>query len=298
VLNDPALATVLLDKQRFQALAESSELPVPRRLEWKALHAEQGPVLVKPKARTDWENSIVKRELFGSAKACVFASGREAYGHLLLGRFAHELCFQEYVPGGDDAIWSYHGFATPEGELLASFVGRKIRTFPALTGHSSYLRLARDAELTRLARDIVARLGLVGVFKIDFKRSAANGRFYLLEINTRFNLWHYLGAKSGVNLPQVAYDYLVHGKRPAERQASLRYRWLSLETDWHAYREGASRRELTLVRWLASLFYVPKVYDFFAWRDPMPFLRYLGERLKRLPRRVRRLTLRWLSTAS
>ena len=290
LLNEPGLADALLEKSRFQALAERTGLPVPRRIEWPALDAERGPVLVKPRTRTAWDNSSIRLQLFGGAgKARVFASGREARGNALVAQLAASLQFQEYIPGGDDAIWSFHGFAAPGGEVLASFVGRKIRTYPALTGDSSYLRLARDSRLEALGRDIATRLRLGGIFKMDFKRRP-DGRFALFEINTRFNLWHYLGAVNGVNLPAVAYRHLTN--RKVETTAfRVHYRWLSFREDWRACKEG----QLGLARWLVSLCYAPKVYDVFAWSDPLPFVRYWTGRIRSaLARRMPR----WLAPAS
>jgi predicted ATP-grasp superfamily ATP-dependent carboligase len=287
LLNEPALADALLEKSRFQALAERIGLPVPRRLDWQALAAHPGPVLVKPRTRTAWDDSRVRLQLFGGAgKARVFASGRDAADDPLLRQLAGELSFQEYIPGGDDAIWSFHGFAAPGGEVLEWFVGRKIRTFPALTGDSSYLRLARNDSLAALGRRIAARLGLAGVFKMDFKRHPQTGRFHLFEINTRFNLWHYLGAVNGVNLPRVAYDYLTQGKYPERSEARTRYRWLDFHYDWQAYREGVGT-----VEWLWSLLQAPKVYNVFAWDDPAPFLHECRLRARRIPRRLRRMLM-------
>lgn len=293
LLNEPALADALLDKAEFQALAERRGLPVPRRLDWDALAAEPGAVLVKPKMKTGWDSSPVLEQLFGGAgKARVFESGRAARGDRVVQQLGGGLAFQEYVPGDDTALWTFHGFAAPGGEVLASFVGRKVRTFPEGTGDSSYLRLAHDEGLEALGRDIAARLGLAGIFKMDFKRSSATGRFHLLEINTRFNLWHYVGAKNGVNLPGVAYEFLVHGKRLAPLRTSTRYRWLALRYDWPAYRELAARGRLGLVRWLASLARAPKVYELFSWSDPAPFVRFWRGRFHRRWRRL------WHSTAS
>ena len=291
-LNEPALADALLEKSRFQELAERCSLPVPRRLDWDALEAEDGPVLAKPKTRTAWDYSSVRLQLFGGAgKARVFANGHEARANPLAAQLAGQLSFQDYVPGGDDAIWSLHGFAAPGGDLLEWFVGRKIRTYPALTGDSSYLRLAHNDELVGLGRDITRRLGLAGIFKMDFKRSAASGRFYLLEINTRFNLWHYLGAASGVNLPRVAYEYLLYGKRPRHVEARVGLRWLHFSYDRRAWRElGLSRAQ-----WLYSLVEAPKIYELFSWSDPAPFARYWKTRIRAaLGRRMHR----WLATAS
>ena len=291
LLNEPALADALLDKARFQSLAERMRLPVPRRIAWQALGAEPGPVLVKPKTRTGWDESPVRQQLFGGqGKARVFATGREARLHPLVQSLAAGLQFQEYVGGGDEALWSFHGFAAPGGEVLAGFVGRKIRTFPAHTGDSAYLRLAHDAALASLGRDIAARLGLAGVFKMDFKRHA--GRTYLLEVNTRFNLWHQLGAANGVNLPRVAYDFLLYGRRPQPACLSTRRRWLAWRYDWRAFRELHAKGEITIARWLWSLAQAPKVYEYFSWSDPLPLARLLHQRASRRWHRL------WHSTAS
>ncbi len=293
LLNERSLGEALLDKARFQALAERLRLPVPRRVAWEALAAERGPELVKPKIKCGWDGSPVHEQLFdGAGKARLFESGRAARLHPLVQTLSGQLAFQEYVPGGDASLWTYHGFAAPGGEVIAEFVGRKIRTFPALTGDSAYLRLEKNAELTRLGRDIAVRLGLAGIFKMDFKRSAASGRFHLLEINTRFNLWNYVGAKNGVNLPRVAYDFLVHGRRPEPAWAGTRYRWLAWRYDRRAFRELRSNGEISVAGWLWSLVQAPKVYELFAWSDPLPFVRFLGRRVER---RLRRL---WQPTAS
>lgn len=286
LLNSPELGAALLDKARFQALAERRGLPVPRRIDWNSLAAEPGPVLVKPKLRTGWERSRIQQQLFGGeGKARIFASGAEAAADPLLAELAAQLSFQEYVAGGDDAIRSFHGFAAPGGEVLAGFVGRKIRTFPPLTGDSAYVRLEDNPAIEALGRDIAARLQLAGVFKMDFKHER------LLEINTRFNLWHYVGAMNGVNLPAIAHQWLTQGRRPEPRRAATRYRWLSLRYDFRAGRAlGLGARQ-----WLGSLLEAPKVYELFAWTDPMPFVRYWSTRLRgALTRRVDR----WLATAS
>jgi predicted ATP-grasp superfamily ATP-dependent carboligase len=144
----------------------------------------------------------------------------------------------------------------------------------------------------------VSALGLKGVFKVDLKREPRTGRFRILEVNARYNLWHYLGAANGLNLPLMAYEYLVYGKRPAAtRSYRTTYRWIHLRFDWHAYRQLAARGELSLRDWLASLMAAPKVCQLFSWVDPLPFFCRLGHLKSRLPR-LTTVLRRWLSTAS
>jgi D-aspartate ligase len=291
LVNSPEVARALHSKAGFQALAESRALPVPRGLEWHVLSQYAGPVLVKPIVKTDWEGSAIYHRLFSHAgKARVFASGSEAALDPLVCAMRASLQFQEYVPGDDRSLWSFHGFADEKSELIEWFVGRKIRTHPVLTGDSTYLELAPNDELVELGRDVARRLGLKGVFKMDFKRHAVTGRHYLLEINARFNLWHYLGAKNGVNLPRVAYEYLTRGIRSPHVEAATRYRWLSFKLDWRYYR----RERPDTIGWIASLLAAPKVYDLWAWRDPLPFFVDLFHYAPRIRRRM----MRWLSTAS
>jgi len=304
LLNPPEVSRALLDKSKFQAFARASGLPLPRTLAWEELSRAAGPVLVKPRTKTGWEDSAIRLHLLeGSAKARVFPSGRAVLAHPLAMRYREQLSFQEYVAGDDRQLWSFHGYADEHGTLLAWFVGRKVRTFPAHTGMSSYLELARDDAVAALGREVAARVPLCGVFKIDFKREAASGRLVLLEINARFNLWHHLGAANGVNLPRIAYDYLVHGTRPAASPGyGTRRRWLCPRLDWRAYRGCAARGELGFGAWLASLAGAPLVYDTFSWSDPLPWIRQRARRAPaRLRRELRALGARlqqWLSTAS
>ena len=299
VVNEPEVAGALLDKERFDAFTRARRLPVPRMLDWDEAAAFAGAVLVKPKLKIAYEQTAVYLRLFGGAgKARVFASGRELAAHPLAFALRGELVLQEYVPGSDREIWSFHGFADEHSRVLTWFTGRKIRTWPAFTGQSSYLELAHHAPLAELGHRIVAQAPLKGVFKIDFKRDPHSGRFYMLEVNARFNLWHYLGAANGISVPRVAYDYLLEGRRPpAPQRFGTAVRWLSLKHDWRAYRELAARGELAFWRWAASLAFSRKVHEVFAWSDPVPWAVHCARRLRRLPRLTSRLR-RWLFTAS
>jgi len=298
LLNEPAIAAALIDKQRFDRFARERALPVPHTLAWDELEAAPGPILVKPKVKLAFEDSAVFIALLGRAgKARVFGSAKEVLVHPLCRALKDQLLFQQYVAGDDRRLWSFHGYADEKSRVLACFTGRKIRTYPALTGVSTYLELTHQDELAALGREIVARIPLKGVFKIDFKRELHTGKFFLLEVNARFNLWHCLGAANGINIPRVAYDYLVHGKVPPPAQRPrARYRWLSFEKDYRAYRSLAARGELGFWRWLASIAASPKVYALFAWSDPLPFAQHWLRRMRRA-RLAARLGRRLLAIA-
>lgn len=304
---DLDVGSALIAKDRFAAFARHRGLPVPRSLTWDgdgpgSVRGTPGAVLVKPCDKVDWHHSALCRALFnGDGKALVFESGAAAADHPLVAQYHRELTFQEYIPGGDADLWSFHGFADERGTVLASFVGRKIRTYPTLTGESAFVEIAEDASLEALGREVALRCPLKGPFKMDFKRDPRDGRWHLLEINARYNLWHYLGAVNGLNLMRVAYDYLLHRGRPAGRRAESRYRWISFDLDFRAYRELAARGEITTARWAASILGSRNVSNLFSWSDPLPWVmlwkRRIARRASRLPSML--FALRpWRSTAS
>jgi len=308
LLCDAEIAHALIDKDRFQRLAAARALPVPRELQWEgcgpgSVAGATGPVLAKPRTKVDWHDCALHARLFGeSGKARIFASGAEALADRLVAMHREQLTFQEWIPGGDEALWSYHGVADEQGHLLASFIGRKIRTDPPLTGESAFIELAHDDSLAALGAEIAARLPLKGVFKMDLKRDPRDGRWYLLEINARYNLWNHLGAKNGVNLMEAAYRYLLEGARPQPARAGTTYRWLAFDGDRRAFRALHARGELTLRDWIASLAESRLVYNVFAWDDPGPWLRLwavrIARRVNRGPRRVAAALRQWRSTAS
>ncbi|HXR59532.1 MAG TPA: hypothetical protein VN747_09470 [Burkholderiales bacterium] len=298
-LNDPPVAHALLDKVLFERFAQERGLPVPRTLSWDELPLWEGPVIAKHRDKLGWETSAVHLDLLQRSKARIFPSGLAATAHPAAQALRESLTFQEFVPGDDRNLWSFHGYSDANGRLLAWFVGRKIRTFPLGTGFSSYLELAHDDKAAAVGHEIAARIPLKGVFKIDLKQDSRTGRFLVIEINARFNLWHHVAARNGVNLPAIAYEYLLHGAGAGFNERAIayrtRWRWLSFRLDARAARELVARGELGWARWLGSLLGARKVYDLFSWTDPLPFVRAFARKLGGFARRRMR---QWLAMAS
>jgi predicted ATP-grasp superfamily ATP-dependent carboligase len=134
-------------------------------------------------------------------------------------------------------------------------------------------------------REAMARLGVVGPFKIDLARDRRNGELVTLEVNARFNLWNHLGAAHGVNLLEVAYDYLLHGREPFALPYCPRARWVSFYRNYRGFKDAGSSRSAAIARWAAMTLRRPAVHDVFDWTDPAPFLSLLAGLLGKPPRR-------------
>ncbi|HSV77826.1 MAG TPA: ATP-grasp domain-containing protein [Ramlibacter sp.] len=277
-LADADLIETLVDKARFQALAEQLDMPVPRSRHLRPAHESQGPeldlrypLIVKPLSRRKSWNDL------GWGKALrVDGPGdlRALWPRLM--SVGIDLLAQELIPGPETRIESYHVYIDGDGRVAGEFTGRKIRTSPADYGHSTALTITDSrreaADVAALGRDLSTRMGLRGVAKFDFKR-APDGHLHLLEVNPRFNLWHHLGAVAGVNLPALVHADLTGRPRPRAAQARPGACWCRIRTDWRAAREAG----LSTASWLG--WFARCDARSVAWDDPMPFLR---PRLNRL----------------
>lgn len=290
-LPDAELIEDLVDKGRFQVIAEALSLPVPRA---RRLHPTRDsrvpdidlpyPFIIKPLTRLESWKAIAR-----NAKA--IRIDRPADLHALwpsLWAAGIDLLAQELIPGPEARIESYHVNVDGQGQVAGEFTGRKIRTYPAVYGHSSALTVTdirgEGADVAALGRDVAARIGLRGVAKFDIKR-APDGSLHLLEINARFNLWHHLGAVAGVNLPALVYADLTGRARPRPAVARAGVRWCRVDLDRLAARE-AGLSTLSWLGWVARCEARSISLD-----DPMPFLMPRLARLRRMfpmDRRVRR----------
>lgn len=281
VAPDPVLVEDLVDKGRFQALARRLDLPVPAA---RVLNPSvdpipldlQFPVALKPIVRRGDQWTPIG----GAAKALRLDSPLALVSNWpRLAATGIPVLLQQLIPGPETCIESYHVYVDEHGETAGEFTGRKIRTWPPAYGDSTALVITDSPEITTLGRDLVRRVGLRGVAKLDFKR-APDGRPYLLEVNPRFTLWHHLGARAGVNIPALVYADLAGLPRPRVQKAQAGVRWCKPWGDVAAARAAG----IPFLSWLgwASRCEAKRVV---AWDDPMPLVR--GVLWRAMPRAFR-----------
>jgi predicted ATP-grasp superfamily ATP-dependent carboligase len=235
----------LVDKARFRALAERLDLRVPRTVPLDGSDGDptrlRFPLIVKPVVRT-----AAWAPLGDGAKAIEVATAGEL--EALVQRLpagGADLLAQELIDGPETRIETYHVYVDREGEIVADFAGRKIRTRPARYGHSTAVLITEAADVLALGRKLTPSLEIRGVAKLDFKRDDA-GRLWLLEVNPRFNLWHHPAARAGLNLPDLVYRDLAGLPRPRPSTARPGVRWMHRDVDARAAREAG----VPFRRWL------------------------------------------------
>jgi D-aspartate ligase len=264
VIPDEGLVEDLLDKGRFQSLAERAGLPVPRSQPIGAGAVDLSfPLVIKASPYRDsrWDAAGL------SAKVLRVDDAPELRAALArLEGSGIDLIAQELVPGPESRVESHHVYVDDRGEVAGEFTGRKIRTTPREYGISTALETTDAPDVLAAGREVVRRLGFRGVAKLDFKRGP-DGRLHLLEVNPRFTLWTLVGALAGVNLPAIVHADLTGRPRPTAGPARAGVRWI-----WPRADAAAARAEgISFPAWLAWATRA-EAKGLFALSDPGPYL--------------------------
>lgn len=279
-LGDHELMLALTHKEGVQALAERHGLPIPRAVRLRAaadlaqLAGLRFPCVLKPGLKHAGYGARFKKA-YVVADA---AQARELFHEIA--PVLPDLIVQEWIEGGDDAIYFCLQYMGGEGRPVASFTGRKLRAWPPQVGGTASCIAAPEAaaELQALTERFFAATGFQGMGSMEYKRDDRDGRFYVVEPTVgRTDFQQEVATVNGNNLPYAAYCYECGLPPPAQVPTA--------PTIW---------REPTSDRWSAQsqgphpAFSRHAVRDaYFRWDDCRPWLALQWSRVRQRWARVR-----------
>ena len=212
------------DKAHQVNEALACDVPVPETrfpksaAEAVAAAAEIGfPVLLKPAENIEFKR-LYRRQAFRCETP---AEVDAAYGHME----TYGPMLQEFVPGGDEGLYTLGSYLNREGEALGLFCGRKLRQTRMDMGSC---RVGESLWVERVVDDglrLLRRLGFHGVSQVEFKLDPRTGEFKLIEVNPRLWQWHGLSGSTGVDLTHIAFLDLVGAPPPPQRMRVEGRKW-------------------------------------------------------------------------
>ncbi len=183
---------------------------------------------------------------------------------------------QEWVGGGDDAMYSYYAFIAEDKRIVAECVGHKIRQWPRLTGSGTLSEIYDDPEICATGRALLESLDHEGFATVNMKRDSETGKLFVIECNVgRPGMGMFVAEAAGIEMTHLAYCSLAG--LPLSSAPVVRFpdaRWVSMKRDFAAAVTGWQQGELSLIAYLRSMRGVRRraVFDL---RDPVPFFRDL-----------------------
>jgi predicted ATP-grasp superfamily ATP-dependent carboligase len=172
-----------------------------------------------------------------------------------------------------------------DGRVRARFAHRRLREKPPSGGVSVYSESTPlDPSLAAVCEQLLRRFAWRGVAMIEFKRDAATGTPYMMEINGRFWGSLELAIAAGVDFPRLLVE-LATGASPDDvttYELGVRNRWWWGDVDaliarWRRVPDVLALPPDAPSRW-RHLCAVARIgrgdrNEILQWDDPMPFLR-------------------------
>jgi predicted ATP-grasp superfamily ATP-dependent carboligase len=274
-LPDHERLMALMDKTPFQALAADQGFLIPRAVSLRSDGdlADAAklvfPCVLKP-AKKDYN--------YGARfqKAYVVADITEVQRLFKeIAPVMSDLVVQEWIEGEDSDIYFCLVYIGDKGELVASFTGRKLRSWPPRIGGTASCISAPDhaEELTRVTVDFFRVAGFSGMGSMEYKRDRRDGRFHMIEPTVaRTDFQEEVATVNGVNIPLAAYQYESGRKPPGVRPVAIPRLWREPVTDKWARAQQSKFPEDGIRHAVCDAY--------FRVDDPMPWLRLTARRIR------------------
>ncbi|MCX7217587.1 MAG: hypothetical protein NTY70_01225 [Burkholderiales bacterium] len=271
----------LMHKQGFQALAEDSGALIPKTVRLEGLNdLSKLDVLTFPCVLKPSNKSYVYGERFKKAyKLNSVAETINMYSEIE--PILADMVVQEWIEGSDAEIYFCLQYIGEMGEVVSSFVGRKIRSWPPRIGGTASCTVAREfhEELTKTTSDFFKKVGFTGMGSMEYKRDKRDGRFYMVEPTVaRTDFQQEVATVNGTNLPFAAYAYECGLAAPPEIKIEPSRIWRDELPDRWSFEEGGKIQDQPSLSFKT-------IDSCWRWNDPLPWMDFM---LLRLQNRLRR----------
>jgi predicted ATP-grasp superfamily ATP-dependent carboligase len=264
-----AVVDALLHKEGFQRRAEQLGSPIPPLVhvctlaDLPALENLHYPVVVKPGER----NAEYARQFKKAYRVERAAEAMALIRRMLL--VLADVVVQEWIEGPDANIYFCLQYLDRQGQVVGSFAGRKIRSWPPQVGGTASCVAAPEvhAELAGMTTRFFQAAGVIGMASMEYKRDARSRAFRMVEPTIgRTDYQEEVATLNGVNLPYAAWCAELGLPFPAPTAATRPVVWRVRSED----RQSAAAQGQQLAQGYPR---GGRTADaLWRWRDPMPGL--------------------------
>jgi predicted ATP-grasp superfamily ATP-dependent carboligase len=279
----------LINKHAFKQRARELGCSIPRtefidgsRNLAQVIEALVPPFIIKPYMKSvSWKNARLEKAIILTSKEeCL----RTVPGLL---KIEKNLILQEYIPGGDDAVYFCLVYFDANHTCKAYFCGKKVRQWPSLVGDtSSAIRSDHDGIVRETLRFFEA-VGYEGFGSMEYKLHPGNSHAYMIEPTVgRCDHQSYVAMANGINIPLAAYRALT-GDDMTEfcfQRSSDEIMWIDEPHEILTILDLLKRKPSSLGKVIQSLC-KKKAYRFMNRKDPIVTLYFLLWSARQIMRR-------------
>lgn len=220
--------------------------------------------------------SIIKPRISSGSRGIVYATTKNELisSWLKVHRTYPFPIIQECIPSEGDT-YGVGLLLNSESDVRASFVYRRIRSYPVSGGPSTLRESVKRDDVKAIACSLLKSLKWTGIAHVEFKIDPRDGRPKLLEINPRFWGSLELAIESGIDFPYLLYEMAVNNdiEPVTAYKAGVKLRWL-IPGDLMHFLKNPQRLRLS-----PSFFDFRIKDDIISLTDPLPTIGRLSSAL-------------------
>ena len=217
---DFALLDDITQKKRFYEICDELEIPYPKT--WY-FNCESGseeidasqftfPLIAKPSNSAQFQDAAETIE--GWRKIYEIETPEElqrAWQSIRKSSYNNTLVVQEFIPGGDDAIFTLTTFSNSDGQLKAVSGGQVCLQDhdPTALGNPLCILGVQKNEIIEAAKRFLLHTKYCGFANFDIKYDARSGRYCFFEVNTRAGRNTYYMSLGGKNFCELIIEHFV-----------------------------------------------------------------------------------------
>jgi len=211
--------------------------------------------------------ALIKPRVSSGSRGIIYVKNSSELIHAYLK--VHEVyplpIIQEYIPDGE-GTYGVGLLLNFESEARASFVYKRLRSYPVSGGPSTLRESVKREDLQEIAESLLKSLGWTGIAHMEFKIDPRDGKAKLLEVNPRFWGSLHLAIESGVDFPFLLYHLAMDGDVEYVRdyRIGVKCRWL-IPGDLLHFFQNPDRFRLR-----PSFFDFSAKDDIISLQDPLP----------------------------
>lgn len=197
------------NKKETYHLAKQLEIPIAQTYFPKDESALQNinpefPCIIKPAVMHDFYSKVKKKVFLCRSKDELLENYKKACSLIP----SDEVIVQHIIKGASKNQYSAC-FLFLDGKPWVSLTATRMRQHPLNFGNATtYAETVDIQELKNYAIKLLNASNYNGLCEVEFKKDEKDGRYKLLEVNTRTWKWHAIAEKAGTPFLQTYYNYL------------------------------------------------------------------------------------------
>ena len=250
----PSISTKFLDKREFYKMCEEYNIPYPKTIRLSGYETVSEivkklkfPMILKPYLIHKWKKYL-------KGKKVIFIQYVDELEYILKKekKLLQDSLLQEVIPSSEKNIYIFKGYFGKDGELRASFTGRKIRQYPPNFGSFSLAESIENEEVKQMSINFLRKARFKGLCGTEFKYDQRDGSYKIIEINIRPQLWEDLTRLAEAEVLWAAYCDLAGVNLASQNKQKNNIKFAYLLRDLYSALCQIKNGDLRFIEWLKS----------------------------------------------